>query len=124
MSISNNFLPSVRIIENITRSFAAIVTTTTPHGYDDSLLVRIVLPSPTGVDHSFGMESLNNRVFKITVIDDTHFRIQANTRNDTPFTPIIDPVPAHQYPQVIPVAETGYSFTEAVRNNNNIVPET
>lgn len=126
MSISNTFLPNMQIIEEITNSNPAVVTTTQAHGYDNSLLVRIVLPDPVGSGlPSFGMSQLSNRIFRITVIDDETFSIPINSTDFQPFSPI-DPeeVLPHQYPQVIPVAETGYTFSQAVRNNNNIAPET
>lgn len=116
MTISNNFVPNRQIIEAITNSNPAVVTTTAPHGYDNTLSVRIVFPQPS----HFGMEQLNNQVFQITVIDNSDFSIPIDTTSFDPF----NGSGAVQSPQTIPVGEVGYTFSESTRNNNNIIPET
>lgn len=116
MTISNSFVPNRQIIQNISNSNPGVITTTQPHGYDNDLSIRVVYPPRS----NFGMAQLANQVFQITVIDPTNFSIPIDTRPFEPFST----AGQKQVPQIIPVAEIGYDFSEAVRNNNNIVPET
>ena len=114
MTFSNNYLPASQVITNITRATNAVVTTASPHGYDDQLIVRIVLPP--GIN--FGMNQINGATSQITVIDNQNFSINVNTSGYDAFVSS-----SIQDAQVIPIAEVGYTFTMAEINAGNIVPE-
>lgn len=116
MTITNQFVPCRQIISNITQANPGVITTTVPHGYDNTLTVRISYP----MQNIFGMPQMNGQVGQVTVIDPSNFSIGINTTNFDAFNPSYG---STQYPQVIPIAETGYYFSQAVMNNYNIIPE-
>jgi hypothetical protein len=116
MTVLNFFLPNRQYIENISNSNPAVVTTTQPHGYDSTLVVRLFFPP----GYNFGMTQLINDLFQITVLSNVTFSIPVNT---TSFDPFVIPPDPKQLPQVIPAAEVGSTLSEAVRNNGTISPE-
>jgi len=115
MTLVNFFVPSYAIIAAITQANPAQITTTTNHGYDSTLSVRIVFPTGS----NFGMTALNNQVFPITVTGNTTFTIPVDTTLLDPFTL----VGQLQSPLVVPEGESGQTFSMATINNENIIPE-
>ena len=113
MTISNFFVPNRQTVSSITNANPAVVTTSQAHGYSTGLCVRFFFPLDVG------MNILDNQEFPITVIDTTSFSIPFDARNIDSFA-IVGSV---QTPQVIPVAESADSLSQAVKNNGNIVPE-
>ena len=114
MTFQTNFLPSSFIISNITNANPGVVTTSTPNNYLSGNLVRLVCPE------SIGMNQVLNNVYKISVIDSTHFSINADTSNFDAYSPVNE----LQLPQVIPVGNNAPGLLEATRNADNIIPET
>lgn len=113
MTIKNFFIPNRQEVSSITRANPGVVTTTQDHGYEDGLCVRFFFPL------NVGMNQLNEKVVKITKLDDISFSIGVNTSKFDVFSP----VSSSQEPQVIPVAERADILSQSVRNNGNIVPE-
>lgn len=112
-SIANFFVPNRQQVSAITNADPAVVTTTQDHGYETGLCVRFYFPLDVG------MNLLNGEIVKVTKIDDTSFSIGVDTTNFDSFSP----VGSSQVPQVIPLAEVASSLTQAVTNNDNIIPE-
>ena len=109
----NNFIPYSNVISSISNSNPAIVVTVTPHGYDDDLSVRIIVPK------NCGMQQMTGQVGVITVITPSSFSISIDASNFDSFAyTSID-----QIAQVIPVGEEANSLTQAEINANNITPE-
>jgi len=79
MSVSDFFVPNRQIIQSISNSYPAIVTTTQDNGYQQGLIVRFVIP-PT-----FGMQQLNNQTFLISLISNNSFSINVDTSDFDPF---------------------------------------
>lgn len=113
MTISNFFIPNRQSVSAITQANPGVVTTTQAHGYETGLCLRFFFPLDVG------MNQLDEKVVKITKIDDTSFSIGLDTTNFDSFSP----VGTVQTPQVIPVAERGDSLSQSARNNENIIPE-
>jgi hypothetical protein len=114
MTFSTNFIPSSKIIQDITRANPGVVTTTTDHGYLTGIFVRIVLPA------DFGMQQVDNQIYKITVLTSSTFAINQNTSNFDAFSLVV----TTQLPQVIPVGSDALSILEGTENAGNIIPET
>lgn len=106
MTIST-WKPVSQIIDNITQSNPAIVTTVADHGYLDGIFVRIVLPG------DFGMNTLNNQVFQATILSSDTFEIDTDTTFLDAFTTALAP---KQSPQVIPVGEVAFTLQNAEHN--------
>lgn len=113
MTFSNNFTPYSTIIQSISNTLPAIVVTVTPHGYDNGLLVRTVVPQ------NCGMQQIDGLVSEITVIDPTSFSIPVNASNFDSFAY----TSVQQLAQVIPVGVQSVSLTQAESNAGNIIPE-
>jgi hypothetical protein len=113
MSFQTSFIPSSKIVSNITNADPAVVTTSTAHGYETGYKVRFVFPLDVG------MNQLDEKVAKITKIDDTNFSIDIDTSNFD----VWSPVGTSQLPQVIPVGSFQDSVLEATDNAGNITPE-
>lgn len=114
MSISNSFVPNRQQVSAITNANPAVVTTTEVNGYETGLYIRFFFPLDVG------MNNLDGKVFKITVIDDTNFSIPIDSR----FFDVFSPVGSVQVPEVIPVGEVSEILSMAAKNNENIIPET
>ncbi len=114
MSIFTYFVPNRQQVASITRANPGVVTTTQDHGYLTGLSVRFFFPL------NFGMMQLDDRVCEITVLSSNSFSIDVDTTNFDSFSPL----PTSQAPEVIPVGEDAFMLTMAVRNNQNIIPET
>jgi len=113
------FKPWQNVIEGISRSNPAVVGMVRPHGYSDGLVVRLIVPKQCG------MPQLNNKTFDITVRNPFDFSIPVDTRAFDPFV-TINPALIATYPylaQALPTGDTNLSPTQAMVNNNNIIPE-
>lgn len=113
MTISSFFIPNRQLISDITRANPGVVTTTQNHGYLSGLFVRFFFPL------NVGMNQLKDKVVEITVIDDTNFSFGIDTTNFDVYAPS----DSSQLAQVIPVGEVADSLSQAVINNDNIMPE-
>ena len=109
--MTSSFLPAAQIINNITRANPAVVTTTTNHGYLTGLFVRIVIP------YTGSMEQVNEKIYEITVLNNTGFSIPVDSTNFDPFNTaplwLLTPI---QEAQAIPVAEINSSLSQAAAN--------
>nr|CAB4126358.1 hypothetical protein UFOVP88_22 [uncultured Caudovirales phage] len=114
-SFSNNFVPTASVISNITNANPCLVTTVSPHGYDNNLLVRIFFPP----GNNCGMSQINGMQALLTVASNVSFTLPINSIEFDAFNPAY----SLQYPQAIPTGEIGYTFTDAIMNNDNIIPE-
>ena len=102
------FVPKETIIQSITNANPGVVTTTTNHGYNNGLYVRLVFPA------NFGMQQVANQVYLITKIDNTSFSINQDTTNFEVFS---IPLGSTQSPQSIPVGEVATTLINLVKNN-------
>lgn len=109
--MTSSFLPAAQIINNISQSDPAVVTTVANHGYQDGLYVRIVIPYPNS------MEQVNENIYLITVLGLTTFSIPVSSIDFDPFNTaplwLLTPI---QEAQVIPVAEINSSLSQAADN--------
>lgn len=109
--MTSSFLPAAKIINNITQANPAVVTTTTDHGYLSGLFVRIIIP------YTGSMEQVNDKIYEITVLNNTDFSIPVDSRNFDAFNTaplwLLTPI---QEAQVIPVAEINSSLSQAEEN--------
>lgn len=104
------YQPAMRIIQSISQSVQATVTTTFAHQYQTGEIVRIVIPP------GFGMQQINQQVAPITVTGATTFTLPINTTYfDTFSTPSTQPL-NEQYAQVIPIGEVSSQIYAAVQN--------
>lgn len=92
----------------ITQANPGVVTTTTDHGYLDGLYVRFYFPA------NFGMYQVNGNVYQITVLTNSTFAIDVDTRTYDAFNSALSTT---QTPQVIPVAEISSTLRNAEKNN-------
>lgn len=113
-SIINNFVPNRQQVSAITNANPAVVTTTQNHGYLTGLFVRFYFPV------NFGMNQLNGNVYEIAVLSPTTFALNVDSTNFDVFSN----TSTTQVPEVIPVGEEADSLKQAVKNNQNIIPET
>lgn len=105
------FQPAMRLISAITQAVNAQVTTTFDHNYRTGLIVRFYIPRPDG------MTQLDGKVGTITVVDDTNFTVDIDTRAFDPFA-IPGSPGAHDFTcaQVIPIGEVNSTLDQATRN--------
>jgi len=105
------FQRSMRLIDAITNSFPAQVTTSFDHDYATGDIVRLNIP------RWFGMVRANKLVGKITVTGTDTFTIDVDTTNFNPFA-ITLPVPWYvdSYPHVTPVGEVTANLDGATQN--------
>ena len=105
------FQPAMRIIESITQSNPAIVTTTFSHLYVSGTIVRFDLPP------AVGMQQLNQQQSAITVTGATTFTIPIDTSSYAPFSIPMSPNPhTNTCAQVVPVGEINKTLLAAVQN--------
>lgn len=114
MTINNFYVPNRQTIAAITRANPGVVTTTQNHGYLTGIFVRLVLPA------NFGMQQVNEQIYKITVLSPMTFAINQDTSNFDAFVVST----TIQVPQVIPVGSDALSVLQPERNNGDIIPET
>lgn len=77
--IFSDFVPQINLIQNVTNAHNAVVTTLTPHGYDNGIYVRVIVPL------TYGM-SLYEQT-QIVVTSPTTFITTIDTSNQSPFVP-------------------------------------
>lgn len=113
MAFSNNFTPYSNIVANISNTNPAIVTTISSHGYDDGLIVRLVVPK------NAGMQQITGQQAKITKLAPDSFTIAIDASNFDSFAY----TSVQQFAQAIPVGVDSVSLTQAESNAGNIIPE-
>lgn len=116
MSITSFFVPNRQNISTISQANPCSITTTQNHGYQNGIFVRVVFP---GSNLNWGMQPLSNNNYPINVTGSTTFTIPVDSTKFTAFNP--QPT---QFAQVVPTGEQALTLLYAVKNNDNIVPET
>lgn len=109
----DNFTPYSKVIISISNTSPAVVTTYGDHGYDDGLVVRLVVPK------NCGMQQITGQIFEITKVADDSFSIPVDASNFDSFAY----ASLDQIAQVVPVGENPFSLTQAEKNAKNITPE-
>jgi len=105
------FTPAMRLIESITQSNPAIVTTTFAHGYVDGTVVRLDIPTADG------MQSANQFVGPITVTGPTTFTVPLDTTMFEQFAiPVAPPRSTFTCAQVVPIGENNDTLLAALVN--------
>jgi hypothetical protein len=114
------YQPAMRIITAITNAFPAQVTTSFPHQYVSGIIARLFVPI------AFGMNQANELEGSITIIDDTNFTIDIDTRLFDPF--VLPPAPVQignfyfttpengQVATVVPLGEITSQLTGSLVN--------
>ncbi len=110
------FVQPINYITNITQSRNAILTTATPHGYNDGLFVRIVFPYTTSP--AFGMVQINEQICEITVIDSTNLALNIDTTGYDAFTLSA----SKERPQIVPMGVTASSSNNDSTQVNPVNP--
>lgn len=120
MSFST-YIPLPRNIAAITQTFPAFIQTTQNHGYNQGLIVRIVIP------YSGSMSQINNQFgIALVIAPNAIALLGVDSRNYLPFTlaPLVQVVKPPNPPffvnsqqaQVIPIAEVNRFLINAVDN--------
>lgn len=119
MSITAQFVPALAVIESISRSLNALVTTESPHGFSVGAFVRLNIPN------GFGMQQANGSQVLITDINsETQFTTNLNTMSFDAFS---IPGGAKQSALAIPIGEFA-SFLASTKTNtlgeqpNGLIP--
>jgi len=102
------FQPALRIINAITNSNPAAVTTSFDHDYITGEIVRLYVPS------NFGMTQINKLVGTIDVTGSDTFTIDIDSTQFDIFS--VPTVHKQQYAQVAPIGEINSILTAATRN--------
>lgn len=105
------YQPAMRIITNITNDFPAQVTTSFANQFLTGCIVRLYVPL------GYGMLQANQLFGSITVVDDTNFTIDIDTRYFDAFTtPDPSSIYATQSAQSVPIGEINDILTQATLN--------
>jgi hypothetical protein len=97
--IFSDFEPQINLIQSVTNAENAIVTTITPHGYQDGIYVRVIVPV------TYGMNIYEET--QILVTSSTSFSTSINTLNLDPFVaPTLYPPVGFTPAQTIPMGGT------------------
>lgn len=105
------YMPSMRLIDAITQTNPAIVTTSFDHGYVTGTVVRIDVP------RDFGMPEIDKQTGTIIVTGDDTFAIDIDSTFYEPFA-VPSPIPAHMatWAQVVPIGSDNATLLPAVQN--------
>ena len=104
------FQPAMRIINDVTNAYPALVTTSFAHQYLDGLIVRLDIPE------GFGMYQADQLYGPIIVTGATTFTIDIDTTNFEPFGISIVFPSSYQSAQVVPIGELNGAYLNATRN--------
>lgn len=97
--IFSDFVPQINLIQNVTNAEKAVVTTLTPHGYDNGIYVRVIVPN------TYGMSIYEET--QILVTGSTTFQTTINTSLMNPFVaPSLYPPVGFTPAQTIPMGGT------------------
>ena len=114
------FQPATRLIQSITQSYPATITTTTDHLYESGTIVRLDIPQNQYVPlvaSSCGMRQLDGFVGPITVTAANTFTIDIDTSPFDPFSVPVLPDPHDNVcALVVPIGEVSSMLTAAVHN--------
>lgn len=97
MSDYTNFIPKRRLISAISNAVFATVTTTEDHGYDEGLVVRLIVPS----NYKMTLEWVQARILSVPT-DDT-FVCDVDTSDMDAFVAPSYP-PGYTNAQVVPMS--------------------
>ena len=104
------FQPAMRVINAITNSDPAVITTSFPHQYTTGMVVRLNIPQ------GYGMLQADQLYGPITVLSDTTFSMPINSTDYDIFSvPIAFPF-SSQYAQVTVIGEVNRMLSAAERN--------
>ena len=105
------FQPALRLIDSITNSNPATITTSFDHDYETGTVVRIYVPK------WYGMTQMDKLTGEITVTGTDTFTIDIDTTAFDAFSiPGTIPWYVTTYPSVIPIGEDSDMLTSATRN--------
>lgn len=105
------FKPAMRIIQDITNSNPASVTTTFAHSYTTGTIIRLDIPP------GFGMQQANTLFASIVVTGTTTFNIDIDTSLFDTFLSFGSwPTRAESYPSAVPIGEDNALLNAAVQN--------
>lgn len=108
---SPTFQRAMRLISAISQAQNAEITTTFTHAYATGDIVRIVVPSQSG------MTQINQQVAQITVTGSTTFTIPIDTTSFDAFVSLPDPTPLARFcAHVVPVGEINANLGGATQN--------
>ena len=99
-TVYNMWYPKKRVIANITQAAAGVVTTLVDHGYTTGQLVRMSVPSNSG------MTQLNGQLVTVTNLTASTFSINVVTTGYTAFNFPLPAISPYTPAQVTPVGET------------------
>ncbi len=108
------FQPALRLITNITKAAQAVVTTSFDHDYISGVIIRFNIP------RAYGMTELDSKTGIVTVLSDTTFSVDIDTREFNAFVNF-DPTMGQWYEKnlaatTVPVGEVNSSLLSATRN--------
>lgn len=105
------YQPAMRLIEAISQSFPAQITTTFAHQYVDGTIVRLDIPPADG------MQQADQFVGPIAVTSPTTFTMRLDTTNFDPFAIPGSPAPSTNIcAQVVPIGEVNETLLAATVN--------
>ena len=104
------YQPAMRIIDDITNDYPALVTTTFAHQYQSGLILR--LNTPPG----YGMQEANQLYARIVVTSSTQFEIYIDTTSFSDFSVAGSFPESYQSAMTTPVGNINESIYLAVRN--------
>ena len=96
--IFSDFVPQLRLIQNVTNAASAVVTTVDDHGYFTGQVVRVNVPQ------AYGMSLFQQTT--IVVTGPTTFLTDINTVNKKPFVSPTFPPTYFTPAQVVPMSGT------------------
>jgi hypothetical protein len=97
--ILSDFVPKLNLIQNVSNSERAVVTTVSAHGYSEGIYVRVNVPD------TYGMDIFEQTM--ISIIDSTSFTTEIDTSNMDPFVaPSSYPPVGFTPAQVVPMGGT------------------
>lgn len=104
------YQPAMRIIDSITNTYPAVVTTTFDHQYISGTIIRLIIPL------GYGMTQANQLFGSITVTGDTTFEIDIDTTSFDAFAAPASYPEDQQYAQCVPIAEDNDTLLAATQN--------
>jgi hypothetical protein len=104
------FQRAMRIIDTISNSNPAVITTTFDHQYSTGMIVRL------NISAGYTMQEVNQQYGPITVLSDTTFSIPIDTTLLNAFVAPTSFPENQQYCQVTPMGEVNSTLIAATQN--------